>query len=346
MYYGKSNRNLFLSITVSFFLFSLPNSSFSQSGEKSGSLFILRGNTILLSGKYVEGVDLELKKDGKTISKTTSGKNGKYYIQMEASTTNAKNEYILNISKEGTVPKSLSINTYVPPDEFKMNSFVRYDFDLEIKMNETNVKDIVLERPSGKIKWESAQHKYEFDQVYAKIVQKDEEKLKDENYLRELAAKKKKEEDELAKKKADEDAKLKADADAKLKAEQEAKKLAEQKSKEEAERILQQNLEAMKQEIKKKRMQDSLDSLALLAGKTKIEIQKFAKPVSPEDVDQNAFDGTDAFNINIAKKALHANKEKLNKEKAKNLSAKYETSNTLTSLLNMVDEHDKRMKKQ
>src|SRR3990170_4203521 len=124
---------------------------------------------------------------------------------MEVSTANQKSEYILNISQAGTVPKSLSINTYISKEEFNLFTYTRYDFELEIKMIETNVKDIVLERPSGKIHWDNIEHKFAFDQVYAKIVQKDEEKMKDENYLRELAAKKKSEEDELAKKKADED---------------------------------------------------------------------------------------------------------------------------------------------
>ncbi len=329
MYYDEPNRNLFLSIAVFFFLFSFFSfSSYSQTAEKADAIFILKGNTKFLSGKAAEGVDMELKKDGKTINKIMSGKNGKYYIQMEVSTSNPKNEYVLNISQVGTVPKSLSINTYISQEEFNLFTYTRYDFELEIKMIETNVKDIVLERPSGKIKWDNSVHKFSFDQVYAKIIQKDEEKMKDENYLRELAAKNKKDEDELAKKKADEDAKLKAIQDAKLKADEEAKRFAHQKSKEEAERILQQNLEAIKQEMRKKRVQDSLDSLALTAaGKT-------------------TFDGTDAYSINIAKKYLNASKEKMNREKAQNLSAKYETNNILSSLLNMVDEHDKRMKKQ
>jgi len=49
----------------------------------------------------------------------------------------------------------------------------------------------------------------------------------DWDYLRELAAKKKSEEDELAKKKADEDARLKAIENAKFKADEEAKRIAE-----------------------------------------------------------------------------------------------------------------------
>ena len=344
MFYGVANRSLFLSLAVSFFLFLLLNFSFSQTTGQSGSIFILKGNTKLPSETPVEGVELELKKDGKTISKIISGKKGKYYIQMDVSTTDPKNEYTLAITQAGTVPKSLIINTYIPPVEFTLKTFARYDFDLSIAITETNVKDIVLERPAGKIAWNNSEHKFVFNQVYAKVIQKEE--TKDENYLRELAAKKKKEEDDLAKKKADEEAKIKADADAKLKADDEARRIADQKAKDEADRILQQNLEAMKQEMRKKRMQDSLDSLARLASNSKLEIQKFTKPVSPEDVDENAFDGTDAYTINIAKKVLSANKEKLNKEKAQNLSAKYETNNTLTSLLNMVDEHDKRMKKQ
>jgi hypothetical protein len=357
MRFPELKRKFSYSVSVSFFLFSFSPFLFvTLSGvegfsQQAAAIFILKGNTKLQStGKGMEGVEMELKKNGVVVSKINSGKNGKYYIQMDVSTTNAQNDYTLNISQEGTIPKLLSINTYISPEEFNLHTYARYDFDLEIVMVETNVKDIVLEKPSGKIHWDAALHGFAFDQSYAKIAQKEQDKMKDENYLKELAAKKKKEEDEAAKKKADEEAKLKADADAKTKADEEARKLAEQKQKEEAERILQQNMEAMKQEIMKKRIADSLAEIekkkALDAANAKVEIQKFVKPVSPEDVDQNAFDGTGAYNINIAKKTLKARQAQMNKEKARNLSAKYETNNTLTSLLNVVDETDKQMKRQ
>ena len=101
----------------------------------------------------------------------------------------------------------------------------------------------------------------------------------------------------------------------------------------------------MKLEIRRKHVQDSLDSLASAsAGKATLEIKKFAKPISGDDVDQNAFDGTSAYSINIAMKSLKMAQEKMNKKKAENLSAKYETNNTLTSLLNMIDEDEKNQK--
>jgi hypothetical protein len=345
MLYSLPCRKCFLFTALSFFL-SAPF-TFAQNAETKGAIFILKGNTKLISGDAIEGVEMEVKQDGKTISKITSGKNGKYYIQMGVSTTNPKSEYMLYISKDGTIPKTLSINTYIPPEEYAMNTYVRYDFTLEIVMLETTIKDIVIEKPSGKIHWDNEQDKFNFDQVYAKVAQKEQDKMKDENYLRELAEKKKKEDEDAANKKADEDARLKAEADAKAKAEADAKRMAEQKSKEEAERIIRENMEAMKAEMRKKRMQDSLDSLASLsAAKTNVEIKKMSRPVSPDDVDQNAFDGTGAYSINIAKKTLKARQERINKEKAKNISAKYETNNTLTSLLDEVDEHDKKIKKQ
>src|SRR3990172_1807594 len=115
------NRNFFFITAVSFFLFSsFSFSSYSQTADGADAIFILKGNTKLLSGKAAEGVDMELKKDGKTINKIISGKNGKYYIQMEVSTANQKSEYILNISQAGTVPKSLSINTYISKEEFNL----------------------------------------------------------------------------------------------------------------------------------------------------------------------------------------------------------------------------------
>lgn len=303
-----------------------------------------------MSGKATEGVDLELKKDGKTVTKMASGKNGKYYLQMDVSASDPNSEYLLYISQVGTVPKTLSINTYIPPNEFNIYSVPRYDFDLEIKMLETTVKDIVIGRPSGKIKWDVKEHEFTFDQEYAKIIQKEEQKLQSnpDQYLKALVKKNEKARKDslaaaakIAKQKALEDS-LRAAKEAKI--QDSIRRIAEQKAKEEADRILQQNLEAMKKEMRRKRMKDSLDSISVAAGKMKINIKKNVMPVSAEDVDPNAFDGTGTYSINIAKQSLKATKELRNKEKAANLSAKYETNNTLTSLLDVVDEHDKSQK--
>ncbi len=351
MLYNKPSKRFLFSASACFFLFLIfPFSVFSQKDEGKDAVFILKGNTRLMSGKSTEGVDMELKKDGQVIKKIASEKKGKYYLQMDVSTSNKNNEYLLYISQVGTVPKTLSINTYIPPEEFNIYSVPRYDFDLEIKMLETTVKDIVLERPSGKIFWSKELHAFDFDQEYAKLIQKDMAKLEadPDKYLKILAAKQKKEDEKRAKQKVIEDAKekLKQDSLNAIQAAQEAQRKAEEEAaKIEADRILQQNLDAMKKEMRKKRMRDSLDSLAVLsAGKMKVDIKKNIAPVSIEDVDPNAFDGTGTYSINIAKQSLKATQEKRNKEKAANLSAKYETNNTLTSLLDMVDEHDKSQK--
>ncbi|MEK6615164.1 MAG: hypothetical protein AABZ32_03485, partial [Bacteroidota bacterium] len=98
-------------ITAIFILLFITAHLFCQNTAPANvpSLFILKGNTKLSSGKYVEGVDMELKKNGQTVTKIKSGKNGIYSIQMEVSTTNKNNEYLLYITKDGTVPKTLSI---------------------------------------------------------------------------------------------------------------------------------------------------------------------------------------------------------------------------------------------
>lgn len=327
MLHSWHQKNVVLGVAVSFFsLFASPKISFSQKADGDvDAVFILKGYTRMANNKAAEGVELELKKNGQTISKNVTPKNGKYYLEMDISTLNKKNDFVLYITKEGTIPKSISLNTFIAPEEYKANAFPRYLFDLEIKMIETTVKQIIVEKPSGRIQWDPEQHAFAFDQTYAKTREDDTEKI--------LAEKKKREEEELARKAAAEEARLKAEA--------EAKRLADQKSREEADLILQKNLEAMKLQIRKKRTQDSLDSLAVASQKARISIQKFSKPVSPQDVDQNAFDGTGAYSINIAKKSLRKLQESKSREKAANLSAKYETNNTLTSLLNVVDEHDK-----
>lgn len=338
LYLIQPKRSVFTIAVSLFSFFSSPLSSYAQkqAGE-TDAVFILRGNTRMQSsGKPAEGVELVLKKNGQTVTKIVTTKNGKYYLEMNISILNKNNEYLLYITKPGTVPKSISINTFISADEFASNTFPRYLFDLEIKITETQAKDIIIEKPSGRLIWDASQHAFAFDQTFAKIKEDDTEKL--------LAEKKRREEEE-AKKRAEEEARKKAEEDAKLKADAEARLLADRRSKEDADRALQKNLEAMKLEIQRKRTQDSLDSLAIAArGNAVVEIKRFSRPVSPEDVDQNAFDGTGAFSINIAKRSLKAFQQKMNKEKADNLSAKYETNNTLTSLLNMVDEFEKNKK--
>jgi hypothetical protein len=334
MLYSDNHRNVFFSIAVSFFIFLFsPFISYSQT--ETDAVFILKGNTrSLATGKGIEGVELELKKNGESIQKILSGKNGKYSLKMDISILNKSKEYVLYITQAGTVPKSISINTYISPDEYNSRTFPSYVFELEIKMIETTEKDIIIEKPSGRIIWDNAQHAFAFDQTYAKLTQKTED-----NPDKFLADKKKKEEEEIARKKAEEDAAVRA------KAETDAKAIAEKKSKEDADGIVQKNLAAMKAEMRRKRVQDSLDSIAgIIPVKASVEIKKKSLPVSADDVDENAFDGNAAYSINIAHRSLKMAKEKMNKEKAANLSAKYETNNTLTSLLNMVDEDDKNQK--
>lgn len=271
------------------------------------------------TGKPAEGVEMELKKNGKTVKKLVTPKHGKYYLEMDISILNKNSEYVLYITKPGTVPRSITINTYISPEEFASNTFPSYPFAFEIKISETQAKNINNEMSYGRLAWDASQHAFAIDQNYTRIKEDGSEKL--------LAEKKRRAEEE------------------RKKAEAEAKLLAERKQKEEADKTLRNNQEALKLEINRKRLQDSLDGLRSASKmNAKVEIKKISQTVSSQAVDQNAFDGTGAFSINIAKRTLKAFQQRINKEKADNLSAKYETNNTLTSLLNMVDEFEKNQK--
>src|ERR1035437_3366641 len=166
MLHKEFNKRFLFFSTIFFFLFFIsPVFSYSQKDDVD-AVFILKGITKVETGEIVERVDLELKKNGQTITKITSGKNGKFTLKMDVSTANKSNEYLLYISQIGTVPKTLSINTYIPPEEFSVYSYPSYEFDLPITIIETTVKDIVVEHPSGKIHWNVAKHEFDFDQVY------------------------------------------------------------------------------------------------------------------------------------------------------------------------------------
>ena len=301
----------------------------------------------------LEGVTIEVKKDGEVIANIISGKKGKYTFQIPVSTSDSKNDYVMYVSKDGFVPKMININSYLSANEFANHSFTKYDFEMDLTMLKTTVKDIVLDKPSAKITWDAVKlHKFDFDMAYyTKVVQKEEQKMtpNPDLYFKNLAKKKKREEETIAKNKAAADAKAKADAEAKAKADEEAKKIAAAlKAKEEADRMEREKAEA----LRLKHIADSLLAEAQRkkefdAASAKLDIKKIVKPVPEELIDsKNLYDASEAYSINIAKKSLSAEKERRNKEKGRNLTAKYETTNLLTSLLNMVDEHDKKVKKQ
>ncbi len=319
--------------------------------------------------EQLEGVEIEVKKNNEAILKTTSGKKGKYSFQLPVNFSDPKSEYTVYFYKDGIGPKKISINTFISKDEFAKHSSAQYTITLDIPLVETSVKDIEIDKPFAKIKWDNVkEHKFTTDQNYDRIAMSEEQKIlgNPDAYYTALAKKKKKKDEALAKnqaaaeaklkaeeeakKKAEEETRLKAEAAAKLKADEEAKKLAALKTKQEAERIELEKEEARKKEILKKHLADSLAE-----AKRKKESQPSASttetknvPVPVEinlDENKNRYDVSETYSINQARKAIRDEIEKRNREKGKNLTMKYETINILTSLLNAVDETDKKNKK-
>lgn len=313
----------------------------------------------------LEGAVIELKKNGTTVSATTSGKKGKYSFEVPVSTTDAKNDYVLYISKDGMGTKMVNINGFVSKPEFgKYPPSPKYNVELDIFLIPTTVKDAVSDKSTAKIKWDlGKEHTFVVDPGYAKVAQTEELKIlaDPDGYYGALAKKRKKAEDALANKKtsadakakAAEEAKRKAEEEARLKAEAEANRLAALKAKEEADRIEREKAAAIQVEMRRKRIADSLAELARLNAKNDpnatVDIRQIIRPVDENDEEggeKDRYDAADKFSISIAKRSLSAEREKKSREKSRNLSAKYETINTLTSLLNEVDEYDKEHRRQ
>jgi len=371
----RSKKNSLYLKAVSFFLFSF---FITTAQAQNDAVVVIKGQTLLKARakglglnmgvkgvdwkeEPMEGIDIEVKKNDATILQTKSEKKGKYSIQIPVSTADSKNDYTIYFSKEGMAPRTVNINAYLSKEEFTKYSSAKYDFALDVPLIQTSVKDIVGDKSYAKIKWDNVkEHKFSLDLTYAKVAQGEEQKItaNPDLYYTSLAKKKKKQEDALAKNKvtadaklkAEEEAKKKADEDARLKAEADAKILAEQKAKAEADRIEREKAEALKKEAQKKHIADSLAEVERKKAQentnAKVEIKKIAKPVFPEQIAKSGFEGTEVYDLNVAKTYLKARQTRMNKEKGRNISAKYETNNILTSLLDMVDENDKNNKKQ
>ena len=325
----------------SLFILLLPCVNAYSQDKNQFAPFTLYGK-ILLDEKPVENVTLELLKNDQLLKKIVTTKNGKYTFVMQQDTSNQQNEYIIHVSKEGTVPKTLVVNTFIPGSEYDYNNF---DYLLEINLVPTTINDIVLQRPSAKIKWNTSESNYGIDQVYAKIVQKEEEKLKEDpdTYLKELAERMKKDEEEK-KRKAEEEAKKKEEEEARRREEELARKAAEEtpvavnKEEEEAQLTLKENINAIKTKLKE--LSKAPDSLPVIPSNNKTVKEPAPVVVSKQDT----YDDPMQYELKKARVALEKRRLKEEKIKSANLAAKYETSNVMSSLLDAVDEHDKRLK--
>ncbi len=331
--------------------------------------------------EIVEGVNIEIKKNGNTIAKAVSEKKGKYSFQVSVNTADPKNDYVVYFSKEGMAPQIMFVNGYVPKEESPKYQSAKYEVSgADVRMISTTIQDIDPVKPFVKIKWDKMkEHKFTVDPVYEKVALGEELKIlaNPDQYYASLVKKKKKLDDALASKKAAADAKLKAEEEAKKKVEEEArlkaeaeakaladkkakadaaaKALADKKAKEETDRLAREQAAALlKIEMHRKHIADSLAQAArekaardAANASAKVDIKQTVTPVEiAEIISKDLYDASETFSINIARKTLNMQKERMNKEKAVNLAAKYETINTLTSLLDVVDEYDKNNKRQ
>jgi len=315
-----------------FFILLLENNSYSQAKKKETARFTLYGK-IVLDDKPVENVSLEIFKNGQFQRKILTTKNGKYSFSMNQDTLNQKNEFTIHITKEGTVPKTVVVNTYVPREQYDDTP---YEYVLEITLLTTTVNDVVIQRPSAKIKWIESEEGFGIDKVYAKIVQREEEKLKEDpdKYLKELA-KKQDEEERIKRQLAEEQIK----AELASKAEEERNRLEEEKEREATANKLKENVKAITAELKDITKSDSV------IKRTPEPIDQSSVKVVQAPVKEEVYDESKNYELKKDKVQLIKAKEAAEKKKKANLATKYETRNAMSSLLDAVDEHDKRMKR-
>ncbi len=345
-----------------------------QTGDTTSFVFVLQGD-IKVNNKTVAGVSIVLKKKDQEITRLLTTNDGKYVLNIKQVVADTSGEYLVYISKTGLLGKILSINTAVPPKQYAKDPFPSYDYDLEISLTPLMPNDIVLKQAFGRIKWNAKQKGFGIDQSYAKVVQNEQEKLKSDPQYRKDQLKKQKEEEQKqkkieAEKKRLEDEKKKKEEEDKIKAtQQEAARLAEEKAKEEAEkaRLAQEDTDR-KAAAELKSKQDA----ALAAEKAGSEIKETPVPdnkteapadkkvetsqptakveVNPKQQIMNEMPvipiSPEAYSLRAQEGRFLTSRVKEDKIQAANLSGKYETSNALTSLLDVIAAHDKKNKKE
>ncbi|MES2287851.1 MAG: hypothetical protein V4547_19340 [Bacteroidota bacterium] len=129
--------------------------------------------------------------------------------------------------------------------------------------------------------------------------------------------------------------------DIKNKKEQEAIEIAELNTKENTKKFS--NLKESKEVIENKKEQEAIKiKLENQAKQLAIDNKQQSTNTPPVDINPNTFDGISLFTTNNQKNKLLEDKKKMERKKTENLTQKYETSNILTSLLDVVEAFDEK----
>lgn len=402
-----------------------PFFSIAQTSKETTPPFILQG-TVKLKNKPIDGVSLQLSKDGKQLSQLLTRKNGMYSFQMNKSNTDKEMEYILDITKEGTVKGVLRINTFSANEEF---NYVPSVFHLEINLILPTASDSAIIHDFGKIKWDSELGAFGFDKEYVSTIEKNKFPVKTDSSQNPLAASGKiiepiadsmKNAEVEARKRIDTTAirqladsenirpplelkdtiqkkapplpvvkenttdkkevaigkkqsaktetnseethlsetsnlhtettisKKKRNEVAVLNTKEKSDKFSDLKNKKEfaANKNLQtsnnkQAINNNNQQTTTKKQQPA-NKKALTINNNSLETinNQSTANLSSVEPKPTTFDGTSIFSINNEKSKLLEEKGKMERKKTENLAKKYETSNILTSLLDVVEEYD------
>lgn len=142
---------------------------FSQEKKESIPVVIVEG-IVKLKGKPVNNATLILNKDGKQVAKLITPRNGIYHFELNKSNTNPQNIYKIEIVKEGTVNGRLTINTYIPPEQF---TTVPYLYNLDFTLISSDAANGVNKKDYGLIHWFTDKKVFDFDKDYVPPVEVD-----------------------------------------------------------------------------------------------------------------------------------------------------------------------------
>lgn len=337
----KNNAIVFSFIAFSLFYIT----TLAQNREKRAS-FILKG-TVTYEKKPLDGVLFELTKNNEEIIKLNSSKNGKFNIKMLQNTVDTNSNYLLTISKSGFVTKILNINTYIPLADYDDNSFV---YTLDVELLATSVTNFVIQRPFGIIKWDSAKQLYDIDEIYYRTIYREEQLLKSnpDQYLLDMLTKqnetktlKLNEENKqinvVAKKTNDKDTFATIKKDSILATKQGIpKEIIKETIKE---TVVKKN--AVKEPVKQELIKENPVKTERINEILMDKIKRSETAIKRFNSDQDLFDVALIKAMKAQRSQMENFKIKMNNKRAENISNKYETSNILTSLMDVVDMYEK-----
>ena len=122
------------------------------------------------NSKNINGVTIDVFENGSVVQNLQSADNGSFIVMMDLN-----KQFLLVFSKSGYIPKSIQVNSAVPPDAADIGYAFKANVELYEDIGGGAAKADPMSKPTAILHYDATYDDFDFDPVYTKRIQQEQQ---------------------------------------------------------------------------------------------------------------------------------------------------------------------------